>query len=134
VKRLASSILLALSIGSTPGSTQAPVRLAKPDAEFPDPFTRLASVRELPGGRVLISDTQDKTVQLLDFAAGSATKIGREGQGPGEYALPAALIALPGNQTLLQDKSWLAAIWRSARTGRSGGRSPFPHGATAPAA
>jgi hypothetical protein len=103
VKRLASSILLALSIGSTPGSTQAPVRLAKPDAEFPDPFTRLASVRELPGGRVLISDTQDKTVQLLDFAAGSATKIGREGQGPGEYALPAALIALPGNQTLLQD-------------------------------
>lgn len=84
-------------------AAQIQTTLAKPDAEFPEPFTRVASVRELPGGKVLVSDTQDKIVQMVDLTSGRATKIGREGQGPGEYALPATLFPLPGNQTWLYD-------------------------------
>src|ERR1041384_6480461 len=77
--------------------------LARPDAESKESFTRISAVRELPSGKVLVADMQDKVVQLVDFAAGTATKVGREGQGPGEFSLPAALLPLPNGETLLYD-------------------------------
>jgi len=82
---------------------QTAVTLSKPDAELADPFTQLRSMRELPNGKVLVSDLQDKLVALVDFAAGSSTKVGRQGQGPGEYAFPTDLVGLPNGQTLLND-------------------------------
>ncbi|NOT07787.1 MAG: hypothetical protein HOP28_06240 [Gemmatimonadales bacterium] len=77
--------------------------MAKPDAEFPESFTRVTAIRELPSGKVLMTDASDKVVNLLDFASGSATKVGREGKGPGEYALPTLLVPLPDGSTLVQD-------------------------------
>jgi hypothetical protein len=35
--------------------------------------------------------------------AGTATKLGREGSGPGEYGLPFSLMALPGDTTAIAD-------------------------------
>jgi len=52
---------------------------------------------------VLVADAQDKIIQLVDFAAGSMIKVGREGNGPGEYALPLALAGLPDGSTLVHD-------------------------------
>jgi hypothetical protein len=78
-------------------------QLTRPEAEFADPFTQIAAVRELKSGRVLVVDPRDKIVQLLDFKAGSAVKVGREGQGPGEYSLPMALVALPGDSSAIFD-------------------------------
>jgi hypothetical protein len=46
---------------------------------------------------------RDKVVQLVDLAAGTMTKVGREGQGPGEYGLPRGLFGLPNGETLLFD-------------------------------
>lgn len=96
------SAMAATVLGSAAAS-QTTTRLTRPEAEFPEPFTQITALRELPGGKVLVSDRADKVVQLIDFASGSATKVGREGQGPGEYALPSALLPLPGGKTLLQD-------------------------------
>jgi hypothetical protein len=92
---------LALTAGATTSYAQSvPTRqLSKADAEFADPFTQIAAVRELRNGRVLVVDPRDKVVQLVDIAGGSATKVGREGQGPGEYSLPMALVALPGDSS-----------------------------------
>ena len=84
-------------------SAQQRAALAKPDAESRESFTRISSIRELPSGKVLVADMQDKVVQLVDFAAGTAAKVGREGQGPGEFSLPAALLGLPNGETLLYD-------------------------------
>ncbi|NOT07786.1 MAG: hypothetical protein HOP28_06235 [Gemmatimonadales bacterium] len=84
-------------------SAQIKTALTKPDHEFAESFTRITSVRELPSGKVLISDLQDKVVNLIDFAAGSVMKVGREGRGPGEYSTPATLIELPDGSTLLHD-------------------------------
>lgn len=97
------ALLLATAFITSGALAQAPVTLTKPDAAFPDPYTRVASVRELPNGKLIIADLQDKTVQMLDFATGQATKIGREGQGPGEYALPAGLLAMPNGETWIND-------------------------------
>jgi hypothetical protein len=77
--------------------------LAKPDRESAESFTRVTAIRELPSGKVLLTDQQDKVVQLVDLASGTMTKVGREGNGPGEYALPLSLIGLPDGSTLLHD-------------------------------
>ena len=85
------------------GASQQKVALAKPSAETEENFTRIGAIRELPNGKVLVVDAQDRVVQLVDFASGSVTKVGREGSGPGEYSLPGALLALPDGSTLLMD-------------------------------
>jgi hypothetical protein len=90
--------------GSALGAQTPPTRrIAKPDVEFPEPFTRITSLRELSDGRVLLADARDRTLQLLDLKSGQAHPVGRQGNGPGEYGLPQALIALPGDTTLLSD-------------------------------
>jgi len=91
-----------LGLGA-PAVAQTTVTLSKPQAEFPEPFTQVSGVRELPGGKVLVADIRDKIVQMVDLATGDAVKVGREGQGPGEYALPVDLLAMPGNKTWVVD-------------------------------
>lgn len=83
-------------------AAQKPLVLSKPDAEYAEPFTVIGGMRELKDGRVLISDMKDKSIQLVDLK-GSATKVGREGSGPGEYGMPGRLIALPGDSTAVFD-------------------------------
>ena len=99
-------ILAASTLSALPelGAQQVQSRqLGKAESEFADPFTQIAGVRELKDGRVLVIDTRDKVVQLVDLKTGSATKVGREGQGPGEYSLPMAVVALPGDTSAVYD-------------------------------
>lgn len=86
-----------------PLTAQQKVALSKPLAETAESFTAIFSIRELPSGKVLVSDQRDKIVQLVDLTAGSMTKVGREGSGPGEYAFAGTLIGLPDGTTLLHD-------------------------------
>jgi hypothetical protein len=77
--------------------------LTKPDVEYSEPFTQITGLRELRDGRVVVSDIRDKVVEAVDFKAGSAVKIGREGSGPGEYALPRSVFPLPGDSSVVVD-------------------------------
>jgi hypothetical protein len=87
-----------------PLTAQAPLKtLSKPDVEDSEPFTTITGVRELRDGRVIAADAREKTVQMIDLKAGTATKIGREGSGPGEFALPIRLLALPGDTSAVYD-------------------------------
>ena len=100
-------MLLAAALSAVPivSSAQSVPRaaLGRAEAQLPDPFDDVTAVRELSDGRVIVADRSAKTVTLADFRSGAATAIGREGQGPGEYAFPAGLVALPGDTTLLVD-------------------------------
>ena len=69
-------------------AAQQPLVLQKPAATFPEPFTQIASIRELRDGRVLILDRRDRIVLAVDFHTGKSTTVGREGTGPGEYVPP----------------------------------------------
>src|SRR5688572_7518610 len=80
-----------------------PISLARPDAEFKEAFAQIGTVRELADGRVVVVDPRDRTVQLIDFRSGAATRIGRLGQGPGEYGFPARIIALPADTSAIYD-------------------------------
>lgn len=101
----------------------APVtlQLQVPDRVHPVDFTQIRGVRELPDGRVLVSDRLDKGVVVADFTRGTTTTVGRTGSGPAEYRLPTALSPMAGDSTLLVDEGnqRLAVIGPDLRIHRS---------------
>lgn len=102
--RLSHIILALAAIAPAAVAAQAvPARtLTKPDAEWAEPFSQITGIRELKSGSVIVGDSRDKVIQLIDFK-GAAKKIGREGSGPGEYGLPMAIYAAPGDSTWVFD-------------------------------
>lgn len=80
------------------------VRLTKPDAVLPREFSQIRAVRELRDGRLLVTDWTDEVLLVVDLRTGGVRQLGRKGSGPTEYRLPAALLPLPGDSTLLVDQ------------------------------
>ena len=80
-----------------------PVSLGAPDAVFPEDFGYVHTVRELPGGDVLVADPLGKALYRVDMDAGVRTAVGKLGEGPEEYQQPDAVWPLPGDTTLLVD-------------------------------
>ena len=89
---------------TTPAASQdvSEHTLDGPTATFPEGFGAVRGVRELPDGRVLVSDGLGKAVVVWDLTGGADT-IGGIGGGPAEYQLPDGLWALPDGKTLLVD-------------------------------
>lgn len=94
------SLALLVALAQSP---PAPVRLASP-AVLPHEFSLIRGLRELPDGRVLVTDWTEEVLSVADFRTGAVRQIGRKGPGPLEYRLPGALIALPGDSTLMLDE------------------------------
>jgi hypothetical protein len=93
----------ALATGAfAPGELVA--QLAPATATLEEEFTRILSVRELADGRVLISDPSEKRIVVADLRTGTVRTIGRVGGGPGEFAEPGRLFALPGDSSIMQDQ------------------------------
>jgi len=102
--RLISTLaLLLVIVAPSVGDAQAVRALTKPDAEFAEPFTQVTGLRELSDGRVVVIDSRDKIVQVVDFKNGRGTKVGREGSGPGEYSFPMRVVPLPGDSSGVYD-------------------------------
>ena len=88
---------------------QAPLQLSPGQPLEGVEFSRIASVRELADGRVLVTDALEKQLSVVDFQKGSSTPLGRIGDGPGEYRTPGTLFALPGDTTWMVDQ--MAGRW-----------------------
>lgn len=71
---------------------QAPEPLGAALARSADGFTYIFDVRELPDGRVLLTDSRDKSIALVDFTAGNIEYVGRHGRGPREYLSASTII------------------------------------------
>ena len=97
-----ATLLIALAAQARAQSVPA-VSLGNPTATFEEPFDQVTSVRELSDGRVLVADLLARAVSLTDLERGTASAVGREGQGPKEFNFPMGLVALPGDSTLLID-------------------------------
>ena len=97
-------VIALLASAALPAAAQLPTRtLSKPLAEYGEPYSQIAAVRGRKDGRLLVVDSRDKLVQLINLNANRATKVGREGSGPGEYGLPTQLFALPGDSSVIFD-------------------------------
>jgi hypothetical protein len=103
--RVQLAVLLSLSM-VTQGSAQSvpQIRLAPPDARLDgDGFTYIASLRELPDGRVLLTDQWQRQFVVGDLRAGTVTPVGRVGDGPSEFRNVGDLWALGGDTTIMID-------------------------------
>jgi hypothetical protein len=98
------SLAVALQVLAAQADAQnVPVTtLAKPDAEFPEGFTNLSVMRELPDGRVMVVEQCEQVIKLLDFRTGEVGVVSRTGSGPGEYRIPRTLFPI-GDSTLVYD-------------------------------
>ncbi len=94
--------VLTAGVGTLSAQTKS-VELTEPDATFPEAFSLIRGIRELPDGRVMVADPLGQTLAVLDMGRGVADTIGRPGQGPREYRQPDGLFPLPGDSTLLVD-------------------------------
>lgn len=102
--RFPLSVALISLVIRVPGvAAQATLRLAPPGAQLSQEFTRIAGLRELPDGRVLISDGGDRSLWVADWRSNRTRRVGREGSGPGEYMSAGALLPAGGDTTLFVD-------------------------------
>ena len=81
----------------------AGIRLAEPEAVYPQGFSAAFTTRELDDGTVLVADPIGQTLVRVDFATASADTVGGYGEGPSEYRQPDAVWPLPDGGTLLVD-------------------------------
>ena len=95
-------VVLALALIQT-GPGLAAIRPSGPDV-LPHQFSLIRGLRELPDGRVLVSDWIEEVVAVADFRSATVHPLGRKGSGPLEYRLPGTLLPLPGDSTLLLDE------------------------------
>ncbi len=71
-------------------------------------FYRIAGVRQVPDGRIAVLDRGSSSVRFFDTAGTWLETVGRDGEGPGEYALP-TLVPAPASDSLM---IWDAALRR----------------------
>ena len=120
-----SGALTVVALSSLSAQQLGARSLSKPEAQFEQPFDAIAAVRELPDGKVLVTDLGPKTVLLTDFRSGEQATVGRNGQGPGEYQFPGELLAYKGDTTLLTDRVGRRFLTVAA-DGKLGPTVPFP--------
>ncbi len=82
------------------------------EAAYPEPFSFLSGIRELPDGKLLAADPLSQVLLRVDMDAGTADTLGGVGGGPEEYQQPDQVFPLPGDSTLLVDlgKTYLTVI------------------------
>lgn len=111
---------IALFVAPLLGARAQSVTLARPAAEFAEPFSFIRGLRELPDGRVLVADYLEDRVALVDLARGSSTDVLTEGAGPRNVRLPMAIVAL-GDSSLVVDygNSRVVVLGPDARPARA---------------
>ena len=82
------------------------------EASYPEAFSYLSGVRQLPDGELLAADPLSLALLRIDLDAGTADTLGAVGGGPQEYRQPDHVFPLPGDSALLVDlgKTYLTVI------------------------
>lgn len=100
---LAAALLL-MSANAARAQNALRFDFSRPQWTSVESFGELFSVRELPTGAVIATDTRETTVYLIDQSGKRTTAIGQKGDGPAEYRYPFRLLPLPGDTTMLIDR------------------------------
>ncbi len=77
--------------------------IAAPNAEFEEPLSGPLRIIELRDGRLLVHDTKEKRLMVVNFATNTLTDVSREGSGPTEFRSAMTLAPAPGDSVWLYD-------------------------------
>lgn len=91
----ASGLLLALVVSASANAQARPVpsiSLDRGATEFAESFSELSTLVELRDGRLIVLDSKEKDLRLVDMARPTATRVSRLGGGPLEYQVPGVLL------------------------------------------
>jgi hypothetical protein len=102
-------------------AAQASRRLGAPTAKLDQEFTGIDGIFELRDGRVIVLDPRETAIHLIDLKAGSSKKIGREGDGPGEYRRAVEIWPASGDSALIRDPTRYGKLMVVTPTGELGG-------------
>jgi hypothetical protein len=94
---------IAIALPAYLSAQQIPTRTLSNPAEYREPFSSVTAMIEMRDGRVLVADSREKTLQVIDVTTHVATPVGRTGSGPNEWALPLRMIRMPGDTTYVYD-------------------------------
>jgi hypothetical protein len=83
----AFSLLLCLSFAA---HAQDARPLGQATGRASESFSAIAGFVELRDGRVLVADSRETALRLVDLSSGAVTQVSREGAAPTEYVPPAA--------------------------------------------
>jgi hypothetical protein len=98
------ALVIAAAVAAAPALAQVPVRtLATPSAKLAEPFSVVSGVREISDGRLIVVDSREISITLVDFKSGGTRKLSRVGQGPGEFLVPQGIHALAADTTFVLD-------------------------------
>ena len=98
--------------------------LGAPTATWDTEFTGIDGVRELKDGRVIVLDARDKAIHVIDLKTKTSKKIGRDGDGPGEFRLPRIFLPIGGDTTLISDMARFRQLLVVTPAGEIGGFVP----------
>lgn len=104
---LGLSTLLAATLAAQP-VRRIPVGPA--NATLATEFVGITSVREIAGGRVLVTDAREQQLYVADFLSQHAEKLGRKGKGPGEWSNLGVVLATVADSSIIGDptnRRWL---------------------------
>ena len=73
------------------------------EGTYPEGFSFLNGVREMPDGTILAADPLAQLLLRIDLGTGGSDTLGHVGPGPQEYEQPDQVFPLPGDSTLLVD-------------------------------
>jgi len=97
------AMAFAMFSGTLGAQEPAPRKLTR-IASFEADFASISRIRELPDGRILVSDPKEPALYLIDLVARNRIRLGRRGAGPGEYVRPGGLFAGAGDSTFVLDR------------------------------
>jgi hypothetical protein len=123
-------LLITLALVTSTGSEPAPRPLKPLPIRVDTPLAHISAAREIPDGRVLISNAKGPTVLLLDPVKGTLTAVGAAGGGADRYASPGGLYAGPGGATLLLDRAQTRVFTITSTGELNGSRSIARRGVT----
>lgn len=104
LRHLTSALLACCSLLTTAARGQERTfALGAPDWLLAEPLTRVAGIGRLADGRVLITDARDRTMLLAAADGRSLRPFASQGEGPGEYRMPLAILRARGDTLLVYD-------------------------------
>ncbi|MES2305275.1 MAG: hypothetical protein V4558_07195 [Gemmatimonadota bacterium] len=93
----------ATAIAALPAQTRPTLVLDKGAVEYQESFSKVSQVIELRDGRVLLLDSGEGDLLVVDLTRKSSAKVSRQGAGPLEYRSPGILLGSVADTLLYLD-------------------------------